>query len=257
MADFSKDFDDLLDGILTDYRNQFPEVDTSQGSLVFIKAACTASALWGLYRYQDYIAEQIFPDSADSAHLEHHAWVRGLERKTGETDAELLARLLKYIRRPPAGGNRYDYVKWALEVDGVAAAWCIPLGQGLGTVDVIIQASGDDEIPDEDLLNLVRAYIDDVRPVTASVLRVLAPEVVTRDVALTVSGDDLDTDAIADAVTAYISALEPGEGLYQSQLLSIAVRAGADDAAVSDPAANVTATAYQLIRPGVVGVTAV
>jgi uncharacterized phage protein gp47/JayE len=138
---FTEDFDELLDAILTDYRNQFPEADTSQGSLIFIKSACLASALWGLYRYQDWIAKQIFPDTADTEALEQHAWTRGLSRTSGETDAAYLARLLEYIRRPPAGGNKYDYIKWAKEVDNVADAWCLPLARGRGTVDVIILAN--------------------------------------------------------------------------------------------------------------------
>lgn len=140
---FQKSFDELLDAILTDYRNQFPEADTSQGSLIFIKSAVQASALWGIYKYQEWIGNQIFPDTAETEFLEHHAWVRGLSRVIGETDAELLTRLLDYIRRPPAGGNKYDYVKWALSLDYVSQAWCFPLGQGLGTVDVVILADAD------------------------------------------------------------------------------------------------------------------
>ncbi len=61
---FQKSFDELLDQILTDWRNQFPGADTSQGSLIFIKSACLASALWGLYKYQAWIARQIFADIA-------------------------------------------------------------------------------------------------------------------------------------------------------------------------------------------------
>ena len=140
---FQKEFDDLLNAVLTDYRNQFPEADTSQGSLIFIKSACLASALWGIYKYQDWISSQIFPDTAETEFLEHHTWVRGLARRVGETDAELLSRLLDYIRRPPAGGNKYDYIKWALTIDNVSAAYCFPLGQGLGTVDVVIIADQD------------------------------------------------------------------------------------------------------------------
>ena len=139
---FQKDFDELLDEILTDYRNQFPEADTSQGSLIFIRSACLASAVWGLYHYQEWISKQIFPDSADTEALEHHVWVRGLSRTYKETDSSLLARLLEYIRRPPAGGNKYDYVKWAKAIDNVAAAYCYPLAQGLGTVDVVVVATG-------------------------------------------------------------------------------------------------------------------
>jgi hypothetical protein len=140
---FQKTFDQLLNEILTDYRNQFPGADTSQGSLIFLKSACTASALWGIYNYQEWIARQIFPDTADPENMEHHAWLREILRRASETDAELLARLLARMRRPPAGGNKYDYVQWALEVDYVAAAWSFPLAQGPGTIDVIITAKAD------------------------------------------------------------------------------------------------------------------
>lgn len=255
MSSFLKDFDTLFNNILIDFQNQFPEADTSQGSLIYIKSACLASALWGLYKYQDWIADQIFPDSADTANLEHHAWVRGLSRNTDETDAELLARLLEYIRRPPAGGNQYDYVKWAMEVDGVKAAYCIPLAQGLGTVDVIILASGDDEIPGQTLLDEVYDYIDDVRPVTASTLRVLAPDVIEQAVTMTVSGDDLSLVTIQADIEAYMVALIPGEDLAVTQLSAIAINNGADDVTITLPASNVSADADEIIRPGTVNVS--
>ncbi|MDP2166776.1 MAG: baseplate J/gp47 family protein [Thermodesulfovibrionales bacterium] len=140
---FIKDFNELFNAILTDYKNQFPEADTSQASLLYIKSACLASALWGLYKHQEWVGLQIFPDTADSEYMEHHAWLRGVSRKAGETDEELLARLLEYLRRPPAGGNKSDYEKWALEITNVAGAYCFPLAQGLGTVDVLIIADED------------------------------------------------------------------------------------------------------------------
>ncbi len=141
MTVFLEDFDSLLNAILTDYKNQFQGADTSQGSLIFIKSACLASALWGLYKYQDYIANQIFPDTADSASLDHHGYVYNLPRKYGEADADYLTRLLNRIQQPPAGGNANDYVQWALAVTNVEDAWCFPLAQGLGTVDVVITAN--------------------------------------------------------------------------------------------------------------------
>ncbi len=141
MTVFLEDFDSLLNAILTDYKNQFQGADTSQGSLIFIKSACLASALWGLYKYQDYIANQIFPDTADSASLDHHGYVYNLPRKYAETDGDYLARLLNRIQQPPAGGNANDYIQWALAVTNVQNAWCFPLAQGLGTVDVVVTAN--------------------------------------------------------------------------------------------------------------------
>ncbi len=325
---FQKDFDELLNALLTDYKNQFPEADTSQGSLIFIKSACLASALWGLYKYQDWISKQMFPDTADTEALEHHAWVRGLTRTYGETDSAYLARLLDYIRRPPAGGNKYDYVKWALEKDNVKAAYCFPLAQGLGTVDVVIVANETNtgsEVPssyspltgtntsvfasklinsaatfqtsgvkkgdiaknttanteakvvsvdsetqltlDTDIFTAtgqnyeaksltiqVKEYIDDVRPVTASVVRVLSTTILTQDVTMTVTGTNINKTQIASDITAYMKTLIPGQTLYKSKLVQISMDNNADNATVSTPANDVTATSYQMIRPGVINV---
>ncbi|KUG24582.1 phage flumu protein gp47 [hydrocarbon metagenome] len=139
---FQKEFDVILAAILADWQNQYPEADLSQGSLIYMKSACQASMLWGLYKYQEYICKQIFPDTADTAMLEHHAWIHNITRKADETDAELLERVLDYIRRPPAGGNQYDYIRWAKEVDNVAQAYCVPIPT-LGQVNVIILADAD------------------------------------------------------------------------------------------------------------------
>lgn len=327
--DFQKSFDELLNGILTDFRNQNPDVDTSQGSLIFIRSACLASVSWGIYKYQDWISRQIFPDTADTENLEHHAWVRGLSRTAGETDAEYLDRLLTYIRRPPAGGNKYDYEKWAKELDYVAQAWCFPLGQGLGTVDVVILADAEttgselpsshamtgtatsvtanklvdsaadfsgaalparigdiacnDDLATEAVVTAIdsatqltlsadiftavgqaytlksltvqaKAHIDDVRPVTASVLRVLPPTITEQAVTITVTGTGVDKTAIATQITALINAMIPGETLYLSRIIATAIEAGAVNVVVSLPAADVTPAAYEMLRPGVITV---
>jgi uncharacterized phage protein gp47/JayE len=396
----SREFDELLAAMLTDWQNQNPDADLSRGSLIYMKSACLASALWGIYKYQDWIARQIFPDTADTAYLEHHAWTRAITRLSGEADAAFLARILDDIRRPPAGGNQYDYIKWALAIDGVARAYCVPLAQGLGTVDVIILADAavtGSEIPsnsarigavtsvganklhdsgaafdtdhavaagdivenplrgtrttvasvdsgtqltlaadifayvgepyiihcqtgtstsvsagrlvdsagafedadytvapgdivenvtdnleatvvsvdsgtqltlDADifpatgktyvvrgLVGRVKAYIDQQRPVTASLVSVVGPTVVEQDVTMTVTGTGLDLSAIADSIEAYLDTLTPGQTLYLAKLTQIAMDAGADNAVISAPAADVAATTYQMLRAGTVSVT--
>lgn len=253
---FLTDFDSLWANILTDYRNRFPEADTSQGSLIFIKSAVLAGAVWGLHRRMDWVGRQIFADTADSANMEHWANIFGLTRRTDETDAELLDRLLSTLRTPPAGGNAGDYVAWALEVDGVKAAYCVPEGQGPGTVDVVILASGESETPGEALLEAVWNHIDPLRPVTASVVRVLAPTVTTQAVTMEVTGD-VDLTVLADEIEAYLNAMEPGADLKISQLTALAINAGADDVDITTPSANVPVTDAEMIRAGVVTVTEV
>lgn len=397
---FQKDFDTLFQQILQDWQNQNPDADLSRGSLIYMKSACLASALWGLYKYQDWIARQIFPDTADTANLEHHAWTRAITRLAAESDAELLVRLLDDIRRPPAGGNQYDYVKWARSIDGVARAYCVPLANGLGTVDVILladEAVTGSEIPsnsarigvvtsvganklndsgaafetdhavaagdvvenplrgtqttvasvdsaaqltleadifsyvgepyiihcqtgtstsvssgklvdsagdfqDTDytvkkgdvvenvtdaleaavesvdgptqltlsadiftdtgktyvirgLIGRVKAYIDQVRPVTASLVSIVGPTVVDQDVTMAVTGTGLDLSAIAESIEDYLDTLTPGQTLYLAKLTQIAMDAGADNVVITEPAVDVAATTYQMLRAGTVSVS--
>lgn len=254
---FEKTFDEILNGILTDFQNIFPSVDVSQGSLAYMKAAGYASALWGLYKYQEWIKRQAFPDTADTEALEHHAWVRGIPRTAGENDADYLDRLLGYIRQPPAGGNKYDYEKWAEEVDGVHAAYAFPLAQGAESVDVVIVANAattGSEIPSQALLDAVAAYIEDVRPVGARFVRVLAPTIVFQDVTMTGVGSALAPAVQADT-EAYLTVFKPGQELYLPQLSARATENGAANPVISVPAATVTPAPYEMLRPGVIDVS--
>ena len=255
---YDKSFDELLNDTLTDHVNQDPTVDVSKGSLVFIKSAASSSAVWGLYQEINYIGDQIIPGvNTDRENLEHHAIVRGLPLIGGETDAALLARILEFIRRPPAGGNQYDYVRWAKELDGVASAWCIPCGQGPGTIDVILLADitlTGSEIPTTQLLADVRAHLVDICPGDVKYLRVLAPEVLTQDVTITRAGADYPATVASADITAYLQSLQPGQTLYLGQLTTLALGGGSGDAPCTTPSANVIPTSYQMIRPGVVNV---
>jgi len=252
----AKDFNTIQAELLQDHKGVDASVDVSQGSVVFINSAAVASALWGLYCYLDYVLRQVFPDTADSAMLERHAWNRaGMTRNPGETDAELLDRLLTYMRQPPAGGNQADYVTWAKEVTGVASAKCISCPLGAGTVDVVILAksSTGSETPSQTLLDAVYAYIDTVRPVTVKSFRVVAAQIVTQDIVMTASGD-INKSTLAVSIQTLISSLGIGETLYLSGITHAAVELGATDASVQTPSSNVIASDYQVLRPGTVTV---
>jgi uncharacterized phage protein gp47/JayE len=53
-----------------------------------------------------------------------------------EIDDDLRTRMLLAYAAPPQGGDRADYVQWALAVSGVTRAWVAPNGSGAGTVVV-------------------------------------------------------------------------------------------------------------------------
>ena len=111
---FLQNYDDIFNDILTNYSNLDSSPDITQGSVVYINAAVLASCLWGLFRYQDYIANQVFPDTADSDGLNHWGAIYGVVRASTDTDSDYLAKILTAIRQPPAGGNTLDYYNWTL-----------------------------------------------------------------------------------------------------------------------------------------------
>lgn len=118
--EFLVDFDTLLDQILTDYQNLDSNPDTSIGTMTYIKGACLSSMLWGLYRYQDYLARQIFPGTSDTENLNKHGSSLNIPRSSNDTDATYLTKILNKLRNPPAGGNKRDWENWAKQDgDGV------------------------------------------------------------------------------------------------------------------------------------------
>lgn len=75
-----------------------------------------------------------------------------------EDDASLLARYLQRVRNPSAGGNKADYINWALEVPGVGGVAVVPVRDGPGTVSVVIVDS-DKKPADQALVDKVQDYI--------------------------------------------------------------------------------------------------
>ena len=256
---FTDSYDVILNRILTDYQNQDPTADVSQGSLIFIKSAALASVVWGLDQDGAYVDAQRFADTCDEETLDHYIAVRRLPVVSGELLAAKRARVLDDIQHPPAGGNKYDYVRWAKEASAqVKNAWCVPCGQGPGTVDMIILADSvatGSEIPTSDLCALVRAYIVDICPNDVKFLRVLPPQVLTQDVTVARVAAAYPAAAATADVTAYLSGMEPGGELYVDQLKLLALGGASGGAPVTVPAADVIPTAYQMIRPGAINVT--
>lgn len=136
-----------------------------------------------------------------------------------ESDSSLLNRLLNKIRRPAAGGNKYDYKDWALEVDGVEQAYVYPLRRGLGTVDIAITA--DSGVPSDETVRRAQEYIDQVRPVTAKESKVVKPDVtkINFNIQIKINGVALNEikTSINNALVDYFNGLVPGDDLIVSQ----------------------------------------
>lgn len=170
------------------------------------------------------------------------------------THAELLAELQYYMRNPPGGGNKYDYVRWAMQVPGVTAAWCYPHRRYVGAVDVVIISA--DGLPSPELVAAVQAHIDFVRPVACPNVLVLGPVphavVVTAGLRLTpgytVAG--LRSQA-ADLLAQYFAGIVPGGEVIRARLEALLLSLpGVIDAQLLTPAANIAAEALEWPRLG-------
>ena len=168
-----------------------------------------------------------------------------------ETDSELLARLLEIIRRPPAGGNKYDYKNWALSVDGVTHAYVYPLRRGLGTVDIVITSGNN--VPSDKVLADCQAYINDVRPVTAKDSLVLKPHISLVDIRCQVKLENVELASIETQIKTslaeYFETLIPGDGIVRSQIeAAISNVSGVIDRVLLTPQANRNAQTQQYIE---------
>lgn len=168
-----------------------------------------------------------------------------------ETDSALLARLLELLRRPPAGGNKYDYKAWALSVDGVSSAYVYPLHRGLGTVDIVITSGNN--VPSDEIVSKVQDYIDSVRPVTAKNSFVIKPDVTKVDVKVKVRlfGATLDraTADIRQALQEHFSAIKPGDSVIASQLEAVISDVpSVTDRKMTQPTTNLTADTSKKIE---------
>lgn len=76
-----------------------------------------------------------------------------------ETDEHLLERFVLNLQKPPTSGNIWQYVQWALSINGVGNAKVFPLGHGDHTVDVVLLGS-DGKPASDDVVTNVQNYID-------------------------------------------------------------------------------------------------
>ena len=166
-----------------------------------------------------------------------------------EAVAALLSRVLDHLRQPPAGGNKYDYPRWAMEVPGVTAAFVYPTRRGIGSVDVAILSNG---LPPSDVLRTaVTANINDRKPVETDFM-VLAPQLVYVDIAATlVLAETADLGTVLDrataGLTAYFIALRPGDTARRSRIQTILGDIdGVLDYDLAAPAGNLETTVDQV-----------
>lgn len=266
---FARDYNDILNEILTAYRNMGPvesldleslknelpdvynnylrqgEPDTSVGSVLYMDGSVLASMVYGIYKTADKIVDQFFSDTAERKNLERQAADFGLI-STGMTDAQLRAALGEIKKLRLMGGNRFDYDVWARSCrvgdELVVSTLVRPLAQGEGTFDIVITGNKNNGVPSEELLNAVVAVIERNRTVASGFswgLRIVGAVLVNQDVSITDDTPGFDRDGAAGDIAAYIKSLRPGQPLFRSQLSSICIQLGATNPIISTPSTDV------------------
>lgn len=138
-----------------------------------------------------------------------------------ETVAAWSDRLLQRIQKPPVGGARHDYERWAREAHpAVTHAWVTAHEGGrLGVVVVRIATyddpAGDLPASNSPLLNTVYQYIDERRPVAGG-LDVFAPVPQPVNMTLAIKPDTVAVRQAAEEALAELFRREARPGAYQA-----------------------------------------
>jgi uncharacterized phage protein gp47/JayE len=112
-----------------------------------------------------------------------------------EDDAALLKRLKDKVSNPVTSGNAAHYRQWALEVAGVGDAKVYPVWNGGGTVKVVLLDT-EGTAPAQTIIDAATAYIEDNRPIGATVTVVGVTEVpINITATLTLAEGKTSTDA--------------------------------------------------------------
>ncbi len=136
----------------------------------------------------------------------------------GEDDETLRTRVLDSYSRLPNGVNVAYYEQEALEYDGVVAVAVLPCAQGVGTVDVVVAASGGQ--PSDSLVEELNNYFEERREIAVQVA-VRAPDPLGVAVSVQVAAaEGYDQSAVETAVEETIERWFGGEGLGRDVLVA-------------------------------------
>lgn len=191
----SKDYRQIRADILRDIANQTPAAYVGEDSDFAVRANAMAAGIEGLYEHQQWIARQIFADTADSDMLElKHANSRGIFRKaaSGATG---------YVHITGTAGSAVPIGTELKNNSGIAfVTTAVGVIGGGGTADIATQA--------------VLAGVTGNQAVSTALTLSAAPTGVQSQASITsmTGGTDIETDAALLARVLYDMQLPPCGG---------------------------------------------
>lgn len=175
-----------------------------------------------------------------------------------ESDGALRQRILDSYKRLPNGANAAYYEQVAMSFPGVAAAKAVGRVRGIGTVDVTVATEAG--LPGEELLEEIRAYLEQRREIAVDVL-VQAPEEVTVDVVVSLlAAEGYTFEEAKAAADAAIRSHFTGDLLGQSVTLAqlghmLYALDEVENYHFTSPSADVATEVTQLPRLGALTIT--
>jgi uncharacterized phage protein gp47/JayE len=274
----NRTFDELLNDILADYQGQDPPVDTAKATMVFIKSAAIASALWGLANQLKDTAKNPFYDQCNLDDLRHHAQIKGVLNIDSYIDSDgnftaLVAEVGSRYQNPGGIGNKYDWPRWAngqtfdhdSYIETCVNAFPFENKRYPGSVDIVIvsdrtEAQGGEQDPSDELCASIASLFESKRNLgIASDLIVWQPTKLSQAFTLTVSDNIVAaTDEVCALIKSdivdYMKSIAPGSTWYRSQVEALAISRGVNVESIT-PNANVAVISgpdeFQRIWPDV------
>jgi uncharacterized phage protein gp47/JayE len=112
----------------------------SHGALLFseldIFSKVTTGMTHMLHSYIDERVNNLIPDTAKGDELNRWAKALNIELNNSEDDEAKRFQIIDHLRRPPHGGCKWDFERWATTVEGVSKAFIFPTHPTLGSVGI-------------------------------------------------------------------------------------------------------------------------
>ena len=174
---------------------------TAEGSFAGDVLRACADAMAELYSTAvDGLEERAFVSTAVGDWLTRVCADRGVDRKEGESDAELRERALQKLSARPASGNADHYAQWCSEVADILRVRVLPLHRGAGTVDIVAVGT-DGKSPAQDVLDEAQLKVDTNRPIGADAKVIAAAEVPLEVTGTVKLADDAGLEGVKTAFT--------------------------------------------------------
>lgn len=223
----------------------------NQGAALFSELDIFSKVVAGmshmLSSYIDQKIDSLIPDTATGDELKRWAKTLNVQLKDEEDDESLRFRVIDHLRRPPQGGCKWDFERWAT-IDNVGKAFVFPTYPTLGRVGIAC-LDRDLKIIDDgtDLSKNIVENIKKYKPITCQVQYV---QLTTKFVKLNIHSSS-DTTRSSTALSEFFKNHPPGNDEPEIQISTIhriLLESGLRDYELIEPAKKITLESTEVPR---------